>query len=105
MIANRVGGVAMRNLPDDLAAIEVHRADGSVRWFEDRQSFDREATAAGATNGRRRRGRVRGRSALCFDLRDRARRVGRAAVARPDHLAELPTSDARHIANVREAGW
>ena len=46
MVAHVVRRVAVRHLPDDLAAIEIDRGDRSVRRLEDRQAVDGEPAAA-----------------------------------------------------------
>ena len=41
MIADAVGRLAVRDLPDDLAAIEVDRGDAAVRRLQERQALRR----------------------------------------------------------------
>src|SRR5206468_812804 len=51
VIADVVGRVAVRDLPEDLAAIEVHGGDRAVRRLQDGDAVDGEA--AGTASGRR----------------------------------------------------
>ena len=115
MIADVVRRVAVRHLPQQLAAIEVDRREHAVRRLHDRaaparsvrrpeaQQVDRRC--AGRRRGRRRR-RCSGRRCRCrrgFGLRDGARRIGGAAVAGPEHFDERLAGDAAHVADVGEA--
>ena len=112
MIADVVRRVAVRHLPGDLAAIQVDRRDGAVRRLENRQALDERVRPPQRPppRGRRaapqpRRGATpaaRGSRRLRLRLRDRARRISGAAVARSEHFDERPAGDARHVADVRE---
>ena len=96
MVANVVGGVAVRHLPHELAAIEIDRRQHAVRRFHDRQSLHREA-------GARTVGRLPSRRGQRLLLLRPLRRVGRAAVARPHHLTEFLSRKPRHVADVGES--
>ncbi len=54
IVADRIGRVAMRDLPDDVTLVHVDRADGRVRRLQQRQALDGEvAETATTTAGRR----------------------------------------------------
>src|SRR6266851_1954750 len=62
VVPDVVGRIAVRNLPDDLALVQIDRADAPVRRLHDRQALAREswtpslAAAAGPAPSRRSRG-------------------------------------------------
>ncbi len=98
VVADVVRRVAVRDLPQDLAAIEADRRDAAVGRLDDRQALDRQpgtaalttATAARAASGgwcRRRWRQCRGRCAApargrCRTFRDRHRRSSRSRAHR-----------------------
>src|SRR5262245_27954801 len=49
MVANVVGRVAVRHLPDNVAAIEIDRGDRAVWRLENRDPVDRQSATAAAT--------------------------------------------------------
>ena len=100
-------------LPDDLAAIEIDRRDEPVGRLQDRDAVDGQAARVAPPQPRqerarapvhRRRGpRRSGERVTLFGPR-RARRIGRAAVARSEHFLEGTAGDTRDVADIREAG-
>ena len=55
MIADAVGRFAMRDLPDDLAFVQIDRRDAAVRRLDERQPLDEQAVPALAACAERRR--------------------------------------------------
>ena len=76
MIADAVGRLAVRDLPDDLAAIEIDRGDAAVRRLQERQPLRRRVRVDRAVV---RRGRRRRRAGA-----GRRRRVGADVLAGPE---------------------
>src|SRR5437762_4652565 len=101
MVADVVRRIAVRDLPHQLATIEVDGREDSVRRLGDRESLYCEAAAA----GRRRIGGRAGRGRRCCRRRRPGRRIRGAAVAWTEHLAELLTAETRNVADIRESRW
>src|ERR1700730_4114868 len=51
MIADAVGGLAVRDLPGDLALVQIDRRDAPVGRLDDRQPLDAEAASAAFAGG------------------------------------------------------
>src|SRR5206468_6966829 len=115
MVADHVRRVSVRDLPHEVAAIEVDRVEHAVRRLEERQTLYLQAEAATAACWRRtgRAGRrcsraasagsrARGRSRAWRSASTPLRRVGRAPEAGAFPFHEWLTGRSRDVANVRE---
>ena len=107
MIADVVGRLAVRHLPDHLASIEVDRRQQSVRRLHERQPID-EHRIAGRSGGRRvARGGCRAAPASAalgrwsWRLCPALRRVGGAAEARAFALDERLAGRSHDVSDVR----
>src|SRR5438067_2043767 len=55
MIADVVRSLAVRNLPGDVALVQIDRGDASVGRLDDRETLDAQAASAALTRGIERR--------------------------------------------------